>query len=263
MKIFQTPSYDRLCLFDVEKKSTDFKNMQDKVWYGKEQTDSVEISEKGRQTLREKLKEIKPEVEEPIGYLLTTKNTNEVAFEHYMAMREIKAQILQDKEYEVKDVMKSLMDAYEMRYNQIVEEHENGDRKVSYSLTGDSEITLEEDLEGLDKAYERCLGDLEGYITCQQTNKAFENPDIPIYYLKRMGWLDWAKNRSKNEVQDDYNYFDKDYQNTVSSIMKLAREEFLIQFRKSGYRKGTAKQIVSNLYNSNQEFMEKTERLFK
>ena len=31
MKIFQTPSYDRFCLFEMERKSKDFRGMDDNV----------------------------------------------------------------------------------------------------------------------------------------------------------------------------------------------------------------------------------------
>ena len=167
---------------------------------------------------------------------------DEVEWEHYTAMREILGQALENREYDVKDVMKSVMDAYESIYNKILEEHENGDRNVSYELTGERFITLEEDLAGLDQAFQLCLKNLEGYITCQQTNKAFANPDTAWYF---------------NRI-----YFDKSYQETVMAIMKQAREEFLLQFQKPGYQKGIASRIVSGLFEQNKEFMEKTQKLF-
>ncbi len=45
-------------------------------------------------------------------------------------------------------------------------------------------------------------------------------------------------------------------------IMKQAREEFLLQFQKPGYQKGIASGIVSGLFAQNEEFMEKTQKLF-
>lgn len=79
MKIHQMPSYDRFCLFDAEKRNENFKSMEDTLKYSvNEPTDSVTISEEGMRALREKLKEIKPEVEEPVGYELTIQDTNEV-----------------------------------------------------------------------------------------------------------------------------------------------------------------------------------------
>ena len=84
MKIFQTPSYDRFCLFEMERKSKDFRGMDDNVAYKNKQIDNVEISNEGRRALREKLREVKPKVEEPIGYELTIQDTNEVEWEHYI-----------------------------------------------------------------------------------------------------------------------------------------------------------------------------------
>ena len=59
MKIFQQPSYDRFCLFETERKTTDFRSTHDNFVYKNEQTDNVVISDEGMNALREKLKEIK------------------------------------------------------------------------------------------------------------------------------------------------------------------------------------------------------------
>lgn len=45
-------------------------------------------------------------------------------------------------------------------------------------------MTLDEDLAGLDEAFKMRLANLEGYITCQQTNKAFENADSSWYFRR-------------------------------------------------------------------------------
>ncbi len=66
--------------------------------------------------------------------------------------------------------------------NEIVKEHENEDREVSYKLTGKRSLTLEEDLAGLDEAFKMRLANMEAYITCQQTNRAFENPDSSWFF---------------------------------------------------------------------------------
>ena len=150
---------------------------------------------------------------------LTIQNTNEVAWEHYTAMRDISDLTLKDGNYNVEDVMKSIMDTYETRYNEIVKEHENGDREVSYELTGKRSLTLDEDLAGLDEAFKMRLANLEGYITCQQTNKAFENADSSWYF---------RRNSPQNEVktQDKAQMFDTKYQKTAVSIMEQAKEKF-------------------------------------
>ena len=70
----------------MERKSKDFRGMDDNVAYKNKQIDNVEISNEGRRALREKLREVKPKVEEPIGYELTIQDTNEVEWEHYLSL---------------------------------------------------------------------------------------------------------------------------------------------------------------------------------
>ena len=59
--------------------------------------------------------------------------TNEVEFEHYMTMMQMSGLILEEKgNYNVVDVMNSIMETYETLYNQIVEEHKYGDRPMMF-----------------------------------------------------------------------------------------------------------------------------------
>lgn len=171
---------------------------------------------------------------------MTIKNTNEVAWEHYTAMRDISSLTLKDGNYTVEDVMKSIMDTYEIRYNEIVKEHENGNREVSYKLTGKGSLTLDEDLAGLDEAFKMRLANLEGYITCQQTNKAFENPDSSWYF---------HRNSPQKEIktQDKVQMFDKQYQQTAVAIMEQVREKFLASYESINYKRGTAVSILSDV----------------
>ena len=223
------------------------------------------ISEEGRQALKEKVRELSPEIEEEDFEFATTKNTNFVEFEHYMALRELHGTHLEGKEYDVKDVMASVAEAYETLYNEIWEQHKNGDRQVTYDIIGESSVTLEEDLEGLDKAYKRCLANLEGYIYCQQTNKAFANPDSEWWFRRHPELrVPSSENRVKNKEkeQDDYDYFDQEYIKTAVSIMMQAREQFLSLFWGPNYQQGAMKDIVSQIMNGNDDFMEKTQKLF-
>ena len=155
-------------------------------------------------------------------------------------MRDISSLTLKDGNYNVEDVMKSIIDTYETRYNEIVKEHENGDREVSYELTGKRSLTLDEDLAGLDEAFKMRLANLEGYITCQQTNKAFENADSSWYF---------RRNSPQNEVktQDKAQMFDTKYQKTAVSIMEQAKEKFLVAFKSINYKQGTATSILSDI----------------
>jgi len=242
MKIFQTPSYDRFCLFEMERKSKDFRCMDDNVAYKNKQIDNVEISNEGRRALREKLREVKPKVEEPIGYELTIQDTNEVEWEHYTSMREYSGLTLKDGKYNLEDVMKSMMDAYETRYNYIVKEHENGERRISYDLTGENSLTLDEDLAGLDRAYNKRLANLAGYIVCQQTNdgsKFFQTTNV-----------------KKNTAEQ------KEYIDTAVSMMEKAQKRFLEMREEPKYTAGIAKSVIGDIMSSDKNFMETTQRLF-
>lgn len=172
-----------------------------------EQPVNLSISDKGREALREMAGKFESASDDINAGEMTIKNTNEVAWEHYTAMRDISSLTLKDGNYNVEDVMKSIMDTYETRYNEIMKEHEKGGRGVSYELTGKRSLTLDEDLAGLDEAFKMRLANLEGYITCQQTNKAFENPDSSWYF---------HRNNPQNEVktQDKIRMFDTRYQKT-------------------------------------------------
>lgn len=205
-----------------------------------EQSTNLSISDEGRNMLREMSSRFEPALDDINARELTIQNTNEVAWEHYMAMRGISSQTLKDGNYNVEDVMKSIMDTYETRYNEIVKEHENGDREASYELTGKRSLTLDEDLAGLDEAFKMRLANLEGYITCQQTNKAFENADSSWYF---------RRNSPQNEVktQDKAQMFDTKYQKTAVSIMEQAKEKFLVAFKSINYKQGTATSILSDI----------------
>lgn len=214
------------------------------------------ISDEGRNMLREVVNKFEPDSDYVNARKLTIQNTNEVAWDHYTAMREISSQTLKDGNYNVEDVMKSIMDTYEARYNEIVKEHENGDREVSYELTGKRLLTLDEDLAGLDEAFKMRLANLEGYIACQQTNRAFENPDSSWFF---------NRNSSQNEgkTQDRVQLFDTEYRDSAVSIMEQTREKFLAAFKSFGYKKGTAIGIFADVLNENTNFVANTQKLFK
>lgn len=185
--------------------------------------------------------------------------TNEVEFEHYMNMLQIRGDALdkikEDKgSYNVEDVMKTMIDAYETYHNQIVKEHENGDRQVSYDITGDRSISLEEDLEGLDKAYKLCINSLEGYITAQQSNKILTSTN-----------RNQGDNPSQVSEEDSEKpkYFDQEYQDAARSMMEEARKQFLSLFQSPDYKQGIGAGIITKIVHSNVEFMNKTQKLFE
>ena len=216
-----------------------------------EQPVNLSISDEGRNMLREMVNKFEPDSDYVNARGLTIQNTNEVAWEHYTAMRGISSQTLKDGNYNVEDVMKSIMDTYEARYNEIVKEHETGGREVSYELTGKRSLTLEEDLAGLDAAFKMRLANLEGYITCQQTNKAFENPDSSWFFNR-------SDSQNEGKIQDRIQLFDTEYRDSAVSIMEQTREKFLAAFKSFGYKKGTAIGILADELKEKVKFAAKT-----
>lgn len=211
MKIQQTPFYQNFRLLDMAEKHTVPKAVEAAQKHlPKRKAVDVSISGEGINALQKRANIFEAESDEIKVKELDLQNTNEVAWEHYTTMRNISSLTLKDGNYDAEDVMKSMMETYETLYNQIVKEHENGDRLVSYELTGKRTLTLEEDLAGLDEAFERRLANLKGYIRCQQTNKAFENPDSSWYFCRNSS--------QSNETKPDY--IDKEYRNSAISMMK-------------------------------------------
>ncbi len=218
------------------------------------QPGNLSISNEGRNALREMVSKFEPESDD-INVRELTIQTNEVAWEHYTAMRDVSSLTLKDGNYNVEDVMKSIMDTYETRYNEIVKEHEKGDREVSYELTGKRSLTLEEDLAGLDAAFRIRLANLAGYITCQQTNKMFKNPDSS-WYFNRSGF------QNEGKGQNEVGHFDTQYRDTAVSIMEQAKEKFLTTFKSRGCKKESAIGILSDILNENTNFVVNTQKLF-
>lgn len=167
---------------------------------------------------------------------------NEIELEHYFTMREMSAQTLKDGNYDVRDLMESMMETYETMYNQIVEAHKNGDRQFVSEITGTRSITLEEDLAALDNAYQWRLSNLEGYITCQQTkdgSKFFGSTNMKVDEAER-----------------------KEYRDTAISMMERAKEKLLKMYEETDCKNGIGKSIIWNMMNSNVFFTEKTQQLF-
>lgn len=202
--------------------------------------------------------------------IMTAANTNEIENEHYSKMMEISGIVDENirknegRDVNINDIMKTMMDTYESLYNEIVKAHENGDREVDYAITGKQKITLEQDLDGLDKAFNKRLSNLEGYITVQQTNKQFEGSarESFEYYKKVKGVQSESKEDISKAGESEINYFETDYQDTVKAIMQQAKESFLENFASNGYRKGVAVDILNGIKNSNKSFVEGTNMLF-
>lgn len=167
----------------------------------------------------------------------------------------------------VQDWMVSAISAYETVYNRLVEKHKEGDRWLSYDETGLKCMNLKEDLAALDEAYKLYTGQIGAFAGIQQTNKHMEQKyhrEYKYFYQqmrKRRG--DEITISGNSNYQDDgYNYIDKDYNKTLKSIMEKGVERFLKVVNTSKYTQGMATGIMIGLINDNQDFVEKTKKLF-
>lgn len=262
-------SYEQnINLLDMAEKTTPRKKMSEVLPERKEgQGVSVDISEAGMEAWRKQTQEMSPKVEATEERVMTAADTNEVEYEHYSKMMDLTGDIYEkirkeeNREIDMNDIMKTMMDTYETLYNDILKAHENGDREVDYQITGKQSITLEQDLAGLDKAFNRRLSNLEGYITTQQTNKQFEgSARDTMEYIKRVKGLQASETTERKN--DDFNYFETDYQNTVKSIMEQARDSFLQQIGSGTYKKGTGVNALLSIMQTNTSFIEGTQKLF-
>lgn len=245
MRIVDTLTYDRNSnLFHQENNFAKLKNMNEALKNKTNRAVNVEISEEGMAAFREKVQEMNPESVALSVYdeLITPEDTNEIEMEHFFAMREYCGLTLKDGEYNLENVMKTTMDAYETRYNEIIKAHENGDREVKYDLTGKSSLTLEQDLAGLDRAYRRQLAGIAGYITCQQTNDG----------AKFFG----SANKKENAAEQ------KEYTDKAVDMMQQAQKKFLEVRKQPDYKEGIGKSIVLNIMNNDRLFMQRTQELF-
>jgi len=95
------------------------------------------------------------------------------------------------------------------------------------------------------------LANLEGYITCQQTNKAFENPDSSWFFNR-------SDPQNEGKIQDRIQLFDTEYRDSAVSIMEQTREKFLAAFKSFGYKKGTAIGILADELKEKVKFAAKT-----
>lgn len=167
----------------------------------------------------------------------------------------------------VEDWMVSAMSAYETVYNRLVEKHKEGDRWLSYGELGVKCMNLKEDLAALDEAYKLYTGQIEAFVGIQQTNKHAEQK-----YYREYKYLDQQIRKHRgdeitisgtSDYQDDgYNYIDKDYNKTLKSIMKEGMDRFLKAVNTSKYTQGVATGIMIGLINDNQDFVERTKKLF-
>lgn len=182
--------------------------------------------------------------------------TNEVFFEHLMglgkAMQEVDPATSSDG---VDSFMKSLMEAYEIVYNNIMEQHAGGNREVTYDLTGDRSLSLQEDLDGLNEAYDYWVGFVDAYVLTEQRMKDWRPTGMHLI----------GRRAERQESEDEKKYMTEEYhqyRRSVVAMMKQGREDFLALFQKLDGKKGLAKDIIVGLMNRSNGFWEKTRELW-
>ena len=83
------------------------------------QSANLSISDAGRNMLREMASKFEPDSDYTNVWELTIQNTNEVAWEHYTAMRDLSSLTLKDGNYNVEDVNLKLMEEIRYRRNRV------------------------------------------------------------------------------------------------------------------------------------------------
>ncbi len=239
MKIYVPPSYDKINLFDVNHsytKSTNIKSGND----DSQMSVKVDISEEAKVAYRSYIQENNVTGDTPL-YAVTIDDTNELEMEHFFAMQESRNNALSHTDYSIEDVMKSIVSAYENRYNEIVKAHENGERQVSYDIAGETSLTLEQDLAGLNKAYDREVSMLKGYIWCQKTSDGCEF---------------FNKIHSYEEELNTNRYIDNS-----QKMLEKVRDRLLRLRQSSDYRVGMSINVLSEFMSHNPYFIKESKNL--
>lgn len=219
----------------------------------------ITISQEGLMACEEVAKNRQGNVGELTGregsdvYQRTTR-TNEICFEYLMELGEAMSQVegkYKDDGNGVDSFMKTVIEAYEIMHRNIVEQHKEGNREVTYEISGERSLTLEEDLAGLDEAYDIWVNFIDGYISIQQRMKSWRpsntvnrRADVPDY--------------GKNYMSEEYN----EYRRSAIDIMKLGRRDYLELFKQMNEKEGIAIGVLVDLMNRTPGFWSKTWELW-
>lgn len=182
----------------------------------------------------------------------------EIFFEHLWELGEAMSEA--EKKYNnqgdgVNYFMLTLAEGYEMVYRNIVEQHKDGNREVEYEIAGKHSLSLEEDVAGLDAAYDFWLKFVDAYVLGQQRLKAMTSHSTDLAEREQ-----GQKKEEKEEkyMSDEYN----EYRHNVINIMRRGREDFLATFRALNENTGIMTGIMSRLMGLTAGFWEKTNVLW-
>ncbi len=178
----------------------------------------------------------------------------EVYFEHLWELGAAMDEV--EKKYDdqgdgVNYFMLTLAEAYEVVYNKIVEQHKDGNREVTYEIAGECSLSLEEDLAGLDEAYDYWLKFVDAHVFIQQRWKALLSHDTDAGLSKEE-----HRQKTEQRVAAD------EYRHNVIDIMRRGREDFLATFRSLNENKGIMAGIMNRLMGLSPGFWEMTNKLW-
>ena len=228
----------------------------------------VVISEEGLAAWAEEIKKRTGNIGALTGWEDTSQYAvgakNEVSFEHFMELGKIKKEI-RSKSYKNGDsadiAMKSLLEAYEILYNKIMEQHKTGKREVNYS-TGFRSVSLEEDLEALDEAYDQWLGHLDTYVLLQQRRYTWYLTPVPRGRKREIEepkyYLGSKRKYNPKFMTEEYH----EYRRNITVMMKQGREELLAALKTTKGENGLAAKVLTNLMNGSADFWVKTRELW-
>ncbi|WOO37977.1 hypothetical protein R2R35_05595 [Anaerocolumna sp. AGMB13020] len=137
----------------------------------------------------------------------------DVSYSLYIEMKQLergRIESIKDKErsYDLFDVAQSTLEAYGIMYDKIVQGHKDGTREVYTNFPEEGKpryVTLEDDLEFLNKAFDLCMENVKGYICAKETSS----------------WDSWIKGTS---------ILPQKYKDQVYNMMKEVKEELQKRF---------------------------------
>ena len=225
----------------------------------------LEISEEGMEKIQSG--ECRKEHKEEELRRYNPFETRELEDELYMSMLHRSGEQLKGKNYDIQDVMKATMDAYAQEYDRIIKDHESGDRRVNYTSSGEWDITLDEELEKLDEAFQRRLNDMDAFIGVKQLNEKVKLTPIYRQLQKRLSerlGISYTQKLHNVKTIDPENSdaLEHSYNESAVAMMKEAQRVFLERYKSGNNFKGMASGIVSGLMFSDSDFMRKTHTLY-
>lgn len=155
---------------------------------GNESNIKVSISEESQNAYRNSLNNLEGytpsslkdyiSLEEQADLWASGKFDMDVSYSLYIEMKQLergRIESIKDKEgsYDLFDVAQSTLEAYGVMYDKIVQGHKDGTREVYTNFPDERKsqfVTLEDDLEFLNKAFDRCMENVKGYICAQETS---------------------------------------------------------------------------------------------